>query len=86
MYNLLSVGVNEHRCTKQVHILYKRTCSILQRWNALNSLNAKCIYTYMRELSASPFMQWCGYVVFIEITLNTIVDAWKCNTDMHVTP
>ena len=26
---------------------------------ALNPLNAKCIYTYMRELSASPFMQCC---------------------------
>ena len=25
----------------------------------LNSLNAKCIYTYMRELSASPFIQCC---------------------------
>ena len=27
--------------------------------SSLNSLNAKCIYTYMRELSASPFMQCC---------------------------
>ena len=26
------------------------------------------------------------YVVLIKITLNTIVDAWKYNTGMHVTP
>ena len=42
-----------------------------------NSLNAK------RELSASPFMQ-C-YALYC-VHQNHFEYAYKCNTDMHVTP
>ena len=33
--------------------------SLIIHSGVFNSLNAKCIYSYMRELSASPFMQCC---------------------------
>ena len=33
--------------------------SLIIQSGVFNSLNAKCIYTCMRELSASPSMQWC---------------------------
>ena len=41
-----------------VHQMIAMHCQV--SWQtALNSLNAECIYTYMRELSVSPFMQCC---------------------------
>ena len=50
-----------------------------------NSLNAKCIYTCENYLPHHSCSAVC-YVVLINTIVDTIVDAWKYNTDMHVTP